>query len=263
MVLAVSHLLGLAALWIVGQRMMGDTGAWAAVALYAGSSYLIHIGGSRESIGGLPFVSHIVPAAATLIAFAALPHAGSSGALLAIATGLGFYPVFFLPIWSAWQWRRGTRALVSFVAGFAIVFGLIGWWVLWSSQPAPGLTLVGTIVRDTLGHHSDPAGYGLSLFGLWGQQTGLLGVLGHPLLGAAAWSTPFFALFASSLLLAAWFAWRADLARLALLTAGAAIGANLWKIHATATYVAWYYPFLVLGLLALSPEPRAKERTEP
>ena len=36
---------------------------------------------------------------------------------------------------------------------------------------------------------------------------------------------------------------------LALLTATIAIGANVWKIHATATYVTWYYSFLLLGTL--------------
>jgi hypothetical protein len=65
-----------------------------------------------------------------------------------------------------------------------------------------------------------------------------------------------------TLLVAAWLALRADIARLALLTAGAAIGANLWKIHATATYVAWYYPLLLLGLLALSSAPRPEAARE-
>lgn len=28
-------------------------------------------------------------------------------------------------------------------------------------------------------------------------------------------------------------------------------GANIWKIHATATYVAWCYPFVLIGTLDL------------
>ena len=70
-------------------------------------------------------------------------------------------------------------------------------------------------------------------------------------------------LFALSLVAASWLAAGADLARVALLTAGAAIGANLWKIHATATYVSWYYPFLLLGLLAVSAAARRDATTEP
>ena len=35
---------------------------------------------------------------------------------------------------------------------------------------------------------------------------------------------------------------------LALLSAAVVIGANVVKIHSTGTYVAWFYPFLLLGL---------------
>jgi hypothetical protein len=263
LVIGLSHLIGLGALWVLGYRNIGEAGAWALVSLYAGSSYLLDFGGSRASVGGLTFVSHIVPASATLAAFAVLERPIVSGALLAASAGLGFYPVFFYPVWAAWQWRRSPSAAAWFTAAFAIFCSAIGVWVLAWSTPAPGMGLVATIVRDTLGHHSDPNGYGLSIYGLWGQQTGVLGWLGHPSVGSAAWSTPFFVLFAASLLVAAWLALRADIARLALLTAGAAIGANLWKIHATATYVSWYYPLLLLGLLAVSAVPRSNAATEP
>lgn len=252
LVLAGAHLAGISALYLIGAGQLGGAGGWALVALYAGSPYLLDMGGTRESASGLTFVSHIVPAAATLFAFACLGWPLTSGALLAIATGLGFYPVFFFPIWASWQWRQSRRAALQFGVGFAAVSIAIGAWVLMRSTPVPGLTLVGTIVRDTLGHHTDPAGYGLSRYGLWGQQTGLIGWLGHPLLAGRSWTTPFFVLFAASIAAAASLARRADLARLALLTAGAAIGVNLWKIHATGTYVTWYYPFLLLGLLGVS-----------
>ena len=36
---------------------------------------------------------------------------------------------------------------------------------------------------------------------------------------------------------------------LALLTSAVALGANIWKIHATGAYLAWYYPFLLIGAL--------------
>jgi hypothetical protein len=38
-------------------------------------------------------------------------------------------------------------------------------------------------------------------------------------------------------------------AQFALIVAAVAIGAQLWKIHATGTYVTWYYPFLLIGFL--------------
>jgi hypothetical protein len=36
------------------------------------------------------------------------------------------------------------------------------------------------------------------------------------------------------------------------------MGAQLWKIHATATYVTWYYPFLLIGFFCA-----ADRRTQP
>ena len=124
-----------------------------------------------------------------------------------------------------------------------------GAWVLAASRPAPPLGLVATILRDTLGHHTDLDGYGSSTFGLWGQQTGFLHWMLAPLAAGSALTSPFFILFCGYLLLAAVLAMRAGAVGLALLTATIAIGANVWKIHATATYVTWYYPFLLLGIL--------------
>ena len=37
--------------------------------------------------------------------------------------------------------------------------------------------------------------------------------------------------------------------QLALLTGALAIGSQLWKVHGTGVYVAWYYGFLLLGFL--------------
>jgi hypothetical protein len=39
------------------------------------------------------------------------------------------------------------------------------------------------------------------------------------------------------------------------LTAAAGIGATVWKVHATATYITWFYPFLLLGFLGLTARP--------
>ena len=55
----------------------------------------------------------------------------------------------------------------------------------------------------------------------------------------------FFAFAASMFLVAQ----RRTPAQLALIVAAVAMGAELWKIHATATYVTWYYPFLLIGFL--------------
>ena len=60
-----------------------------------------------------------------------------------------------------------------------------------------------------------------------------------------------FFLFAASMFVVAQ---RRTPAQFALVVAAVAIGAELWKIHATATYVTWYYPFLLIGFLCGPPD---------
>jgi uncharacterized membrane protein len=236
-------------LFVIGRRWGGESTGLAFVALYAGSAYVLGFGGTNDLLGGMTYVSHIIPPAVTLLAFACEERPAVSGALLATAAGLGFYPAFFFPAWLAYQWGRSTNSAVRFAAGFAAVSLVVGVWVLLASRPAPPLGLIATILRDTLGHHTDLDGYGSSTFGLWGQQTGVLRWMLQPLSGASALSSPFFILFCGYLAVSAVLARSAGLVGLALVTATIAMGANIWKIHATASYVTWYYPFLLLGTL--------------
>jgi hypothetical protein len=106
---------------------------------------------------------------------------------------------------------------------------------------------------DTVGHQESPRAYGLSLFGFWGQRDGVRGWLMTPLIADESMTRP---------VVVAFFAFAAGLffvargrspSQLALLVAAVAMGAQLWKIHATATYVAWYYPLLLIGLFCDSP----------
>ena len=73
--------------------------------------------------------------------------------------------------------------------------------------------------------------------------------MGAPLIGQSTFSAPFFLLFLGALAWSGWLARTATQPGLALLTAVAGIGATVWKVHATATYMTWFYPFLLLGFL--------------
>jgi hypothetical protein len=253
------HLAGLLALFIIGIRLTGhaDVG-WALVALYCSSGFVLGLGGEEEFIGGMTFVSHIAPAAATLVAFACLPIPALAGALLAVSVGAGFYPAFMFPAWVGYFWRDRAR-LERFVAGFALASAVIGGATLALSRPANGRGLIGTVLSDTFGHHTDPQGYGRSPFGFWGQREGVRRWMMTPLVGESGLATPFYALFYA--LVAATFvlARRASPAQLALLTASIAIMAMLVKIQPTGTYVAWAYPFLLIGIFANGPPPSSIE----
>ena len=242
------HLAGLLALFVAGSRLTGnrDVG-WGLVALYASSAFVLGLGGEREFIGGMTFASHIAPAAATLIAFACLPKPALAGVLLAVSAGVGFYPGFMLPAWAGFFWRDRSR-LVRFMAGFVLAAAVIAGstWVM--SRPADGLGRIGTILRDTFGHHTDPQGYGRSPFGFWGQREGIRQWLATPLVGESGLTSPayvlLFALMGTTFALAR----GASAAQLALLTAAIALASSIVKVQSTGTYVAWAYPFLLIGI---------------
>jgi hypothetical protein len=244
------HLAGVLALFIVGTRLSAnpDVG-WGLVALYCGSVFVLGIGGDPESIGGMTFVSHIAPAAATLVAFAFLPRPFVAGSLLAVGTGIGFYPAFMLPAWTGYFWHD-RRKCQRFLAGFAVAAVIIGGSTLLLSRPADGRGRIGTILHDTFGHHTAADGYGRSPYGFWGQREGLRRWAATPLVGESGLTTPAYCLFWGLMVAAFFLARRGSAAQLALLTAAIAIAASVIKIHSTGSYVAWAYPFLLIGLLA-------------
>jgi hypothetical protein len=260
LLLAIFQLIAVAALAAIGWRWRGASMAAALVALYCASAAVLGTGGVRESVMGVTFVSHIIPPAMTLVAFALIDTPLACGGALAAAAWTGFYPAFFGPIWLGWQWHRGVSRAMQFSAAIAVISVVMIAWVLMASRPAPGMSLVATIVRDTFGHHTDIAGYGSSPFGLWGQATGVTGFFGTPLVGQSTFSAPFFLLFVAFLAWGGWLARTATLPGLALLTAAAAIGATVWKVHATATYMTWFYPFLLLGFLGTPSVPTTDEK---
>ena len=243
------HLLAVFALFRAGRRLANSSAAaWAIVALYCGSAFVLGVGGITEFIGGMTFVSHIGPTALALAAFACLGRPAIAGALLAIAGGAGFYPFFFAPAWAGYYWNRRPE-LTRFVAGFVVAAVLIGIATIALSRPARGRDRIGTIVHDTLGHHTDPQGYGASPFGFWGQREGVRRWLSQPLAGGSGLTAPMFLAFVALALASFVRARGRSATRLALITGAIAIGASLLKVHPTGTYVAWAYPFLLIGFL--------------
>ncbi len=242
------HILGVIGLFIAARRLISAEAAWAIVALYCGSAYVMGVGGEREMINGMVFASHIAPAAVTLVAFAALPWPWASGALLATAAWTLFYPAFFFPAWVGY-YTRSRAQLIAFVGGFAVAGLLIGVPVLLRSQPIEGRGLISTILHETQGHQQDPNAYGSSPFGFWGQRGGVRAWLRDPVIAGQPNSAPAFLLFASFVLGAFFLARGKTAVQLALLTGALGIGSQLWKVHGTGVYVTWYFGFLLLGFL--------------
>ena len=257
------QLIAVGSLVAAGSRLSGrrDVG-WAVAALYCSSPYILGIGGSEFFIGGMTFVSHIGPAAITLAAFALVPQPVWAGALLATGAGAGFYPAFMFPVWAA-HWLKDRQQLLRFVAGFAVAGLIIAGATYASSRPAEGKTRLQTILSDTLGHHTDPSGYGSSPFGFWGQRGGIRAWLIAPLIGQSSLASPVYLIFFALIAGAAMVARQGSERALALTTAVIAAAASLIKIHPTGSYVAWCYGFFLLGLLAADTPRREQTAQRP
>lgn len=257
---AAFHLLGLAALWVSARRLAGAQVAWGLVCLYCGSLAILGIGGDDYAVGGITFVSHVAPASAVLLAFAALSKPGVSGALLAASAGLGFYPAFMAPAWLGYYWNS-REGRVRFLVAFGVTCAAIVLAVLLLSRPTAEYGRVGTIMRDTFGHHTDPSGYGSSPFGFWGQRGGMRRLFATPLVGTSGLTSPAWLVFAGVLVLTFFLLRGRSPVELALASGAVAIGATLVKPHATGTYMAWYYGLLLIGFFAGPWLPPVRGRT--
>jgi hypothetical protein len=251
------HLIGVAALIAATRRLAGRRVAWGLAALYCSSAFVLGVGGSAELVGGLTFISHTAAPALALVAFACLERPFLAGLFLALSVATVFYPLFFIPAWLGYYWRQ-PAAPGQFGAGMALAALMVGGPLLARSQPIEGHSLLGTIVRETVGHHQGSESYGTTPFGFWGARGGARAWLQRELVPGQAVTTPMFLLVAGIATLLFIPARRSTPPQLALLSATAAILVNVWKILGTGVYVSWYLAFLLIGLFA-SPPPRSAE----
>ncbi|HEX8028240.1 MAG TPA: hypothetical protein VF491_07265 [Vicinamibacterales bacterium] len=242
------HLIGVASLVTIGLTLATPSVAWGMAALYCGSAYVMGVGGPRETIGGMTFISHIAPPAISMLAFAFLARPMAAGILLVAASATVFFPALFFPAWLGYYWDRRKSAM-QFVAGCVIAAVVLGVPVVLMSQALEGHSLIGTVIRESVGHHQGTDTYGLSTFGFWGQRGGIRDWFREPFVAGQFTTSPMFLItigFASAMF---FLARKTSPWQLALITATIGIIAQWSKIHGTGVYVNWYYPFLLIGLL--------------
>lgn len=258
------YLIGLASLYAIVRRLGSPNLGLAAVALFAGSPYVLGLGGDREVITGLAFVSHIAPSALMLTALAWTSWPVVSGALLALAAGALFFPAFLFPLWFGWMLGHDMRRAVRFTLGFAVTGIIILAVVVWFTHAPEGSSTLSLFLESTLEHQEGvgPKAYGASQFGFWGTHPRLAAFWQTPVFGTTSLFKPTFLLFAM-LAVAAFFIASSrprTVPQLAGLTAMLAAAVQLWKTHAAGSYVEWYYPFLIIALI-LGSAPRLEPRT--
>jgi hypothetical protein len=242
------HLLGVLGLVLLGRRMaMPDVG-WALGCLYVSSPYVMGLGGEDRFIGGMTYISHIAPTSITVLAFLALPRPLLSGSLLAVGAGALFYPAFLFPLWVGYYfWKRVSwlRFTIGFVATAALILAA----VVLLTHHTPGESVFSVLYESTVGHQEAHGGYGSSTFSFWGTQPWLGALWQRTLVPGWYLLRPSVILFALLIGASFFLARNRSVPQLAFLTAAVIIAVQIWKSHAGGTYVEWYYPFLLIGLL--------------
>lgn len=186
-------------------------------------------------------LDHLVPAALVVWALASYRRPVISGIFLGAAAGIAFYPLFLVPLWVGFYWRRGAiRFGIGVVSSLVVLVILLFF-----------LHSDGTQLRLDLA-----AMFGKGLFrsegadGFWEFYPAALRI---PLIAALG-------VLAGSLAL-----WPAEknLGNLLSGTAALLLVSQLCLIHQSGLYMAWYAPVLILVVFRPALEDRTAARAVP
>jgi hypothetical protein len=222
-----SHLAIVVGIVAIGYRHFGNTKMGIGVAtLYLMLPYTAQMTGR---------VDHILPAALLVWAVLLYRRPLLAGMFIGLATGVVYYPLFLLPLWTSFYWHRGLGRFAAGVLSMLCVMALS--LVFVSSDLASFLSKV------------------QQMFGLWIPYTeGLAGIWG---LGwAPAYRLPvlagFIALCGS---MALWPAQK-NLGTLLSCSAAVMVATQFWHGFGGGTYIAWYLPLILLTIFRPNLEDR-------
>ena len=222
----VSYLLMAAGIVLIGYRHFDNihTGV-AAASLYLLLPYTGQMTGRLD---------HVVPATVLVWTVTAYRRPVFAGLLMGLAGQLIFYPLFLLPLWCSFYWRRGlSRFLIG--VGTSLVLGIILMLFL-ADSPASFFAQL----RQT---------YGGTLFSKEG-------VAGFWQFFQPTYRIPVFAAFlVLSGSLALWPAQK-NLGTLLSCSATLMLFAQFWHQYEGGLYMAWYLPLLVLTIFRPNLEDR-------
>ena len=178
-------------------------------------------------------VDHAVPAALLVWAVAAYRRPLFGGICLGLAAGLIFYPLFLLPLWCSFYWRRG---LPRFAVGVAVGLAAMVLWLMLASDSLPAD--VKQMVGVTSFFLEGAAGF-------WECYR-----------DESAYRIPVIAAFvALSAGLALWPAQK-NLGTLLSCSAAVMLGSQFWHTYQGGIYMSWYLPLLVLTIFRPNLEDR-------
>jgi hypothetical protein len=179
-------------------------------------------------------IDHVVPAALLVWMLAAYRLPLFSGVLLGLAAGLIYYPLFLLPLWCSFYWRRG---LVRFVCGVLLALALL----------AASLTLHWHDFGAFLTQVARMVGWrnplGIEASGFWKYYD-------------PSYRIPVLALFVAICAgMAIWPAQK-NLGTLLSCSATVMLATQFWHAHQGGLCMAWYLPLLILTIFRPNLEDR-------
>jgi len=202
----------------------------------------IHTGAAAATLYLLTFytsqltsqVEHVVPAALLVWAVAAYRRPLLAGLLVGLASGLIYYPLFLLPLWCGYYWRRG---LLRFLVGVLTVLAILV--LLLALRAANGNEFLAQL--QLMFGWRDPSKAELS--GFWHYYNPVYRI---PVLAA------FVALCGG---LAIWPAQK-NLGTLLSCSAAVMLASQFWHVQQGGLCMGWYLPLLILTIFRPNLEDR-------
>lgn len=204
-------------LWIGARHFDSFAAGLAAASMYLLLPYTALFTGAVE---------HVLPASLLVGAVALYRRPMAAGILVGVASGTVYYPVFLLPLWCSFYWRRGVK---RFAIGVLLAIGV--------------LVIVVAVI--------DPSFE--AFIERFMQMFGLRPPTSHPSQGIWQFWDGWYRLPILGLFVALAFSFVAwpepkNLAHLISGTAAVMIGTQFWHAHGGGIFIAWYLPLLLLTI---------------
>ncbi len=181
-------------------------------------------------------LDHVIPAALLVWAVQSYRRPVVAGILIGLAAGLIFYPLFLLPLWCGFYWRRG---LYRFLIG--VTAGLLAAVICLACTPG-GLGSLGEPLQQMFGWTGT----------VWSDLAGFWNRDYHE----PAFRIPVIAAFMALCGgLALWPAQK-NLGTLLSCSAAVMLGVQFWHPYHGGLYMAWYLPLLLLTVFRPNLEDR-------
>ncbi|MDO4585020.1 MAG: hypothetical protein Q4D62_13055 [Planctomycetia bacterium] len=185
-------------------------------------------------------IDHIVPAALLVWAIFSYRLPSLAGVLIGLAAALTYYPIFLIPLWSAFYWNRGlyrflATSFSTILLLLAIAIPLAGGWEPFGQQLADTLGFIGIFSR-----YAD---------GIWdpGQHSSLFRI-------------PVITAYVILVLFLAFWPAQKNLGTLLSSSAALMVGAQFCQPFQGGLYMAWFLPLMILVIFRPNLEDRVAMR---